>query len=536
MEKVAIISVYDKRDLEPFAKGLSELGYGILSTGGTAKFLTAAGVSITSISEYTGHPEILDGRVKSLHPKIHGGILARRDNDKDMAQLAENDIRPVDFVIVNLYPFTQQAAEIVKQANPDHDSLVEYIDIGGPTMIRAAAKNSEFVVPVCDPGDYPGILDELRTHGEVTQSTRQKLAEKVFAMMSGYDGAIGRYFSLGEKLLDAEGRAQPLADVETLTLRREATLRYGENPHQSAGLYRNAPEGLNSAQRNWKQLQGKELSYNNLLDMYGTIDLFLELVEDRGDDHVAVVIKHSNPCGAALRSTPLEAFEAARACDPLSAFGGIVALSGVLDKALAESITEGFVEIVLVEEATEEAQEILAKKKNLRLLTCDFNAYLAQRKAGGLAIRNYFDEFLVQTVDGDINLPVAENVAAGPAPSPEMLADMQFAWRVCKHVKSNTIVIAKDKTAVGIGAGQMSRFDAAKLAVQRAAFHGHSIEGAVGASDAFLPFPDTLEVLSEAGVTGLVQPGGSIKDKDVIESANASGVTMVMTGERHFRH
>ncbi|MCL4148402.1 UNVERIFIED_CONTAM: hypothetical protein GTU68_026016 [Idotea baltica] len=325
-----------------------------------------------------------------------------------------------------------------------------------------------------------------------------------------------------------------LAAKETIALDRVMSLRYGENPHQSAGLYREYSAGSEGL---WKQLQGKELSYNNLLDMYGCLDLFLELDAARpSGKEVAVVIKHSNPCGAALADTTLEAFTRARACDPLSAFGGIVAFSGELTEELAETILEGFVEVLLVSSLSDGAKAVLEKKKNLRLILCDFDGLHGQRQQSSITVRNFHGDYLVQTVDATLQPLSADSLAAGPKLDSDKLADMEFAWKLAKHVKSNTIVIVKDLQGIGIGAGQMSRVDAARIAVQRAKAHGHSIEGAVAASDAFLPFPDTLEILAEAGVTGLVQPGGSIKDKVVIEAAETLAVSMLLTGERHFRH
>ena len=532
MKGLALISVYDKTGLDTFAKALIADGYGILSTGGTADFLEKAGCEISRISQYTGQEEILGGRVKSLHPKIHAGILARRDNEQDMAELSKAEILPIDFVVVNLYPFREQIAQRISDGS--NDSLIEFIDIGGPTMIRAAAKNSAFVLPVCDPGDYNLIIDEITSGADVSISRRRELAAKVFTMTAAYDAAIARYFSLDETIVDEQGQPLALAPVETLVLSRSKELRYGENPHQKAALYREVGKSEDSSI--WTQLQGKELSYNNLLDMHGALDLFLELYEGIGREHAAVVIKHSNPCGAAIGKTPLEAFLKARAGDPLSAFGGIVACSGELDEELVESMLEGFVEVLIVESLTEGAAARLKKKKNLRVLLCDFKACLENRLQGGISIRNAFGDFLVQTRDAEICPPKPEGVVSGSITSDEQLQDMIFAWKVCKHVKSNAIVVIKDKQAIGIGAGQMSRVDSAKLAVSRALHHEHDLSGSVAASDAFLPFADTLEILNDAGVGALVQPGGSLKDKDVIAAAEDRSMLMIMTGQRHFRH
>jgi phosphoribosylaminoimidazolecarboxamide formyltransferase/IMP cyclohydrolase len=414
--------------------------------------------------------------------------------------------------------------------------MVEFIDIGGPTMIRASAKNYRDVVVVCDPNDYMPILEELKTSGVISQATRMKLAAKVFTTMAAYDASVARYFSLSENILDESGKRIPLAPVEAIVLERKQELRYGENPHQHAGLYRQVTVGQGGSPEPWQILQGKELSYNNLLDLHGALDLFLELMVGRGKKHPAVIIKHSNPCGAALSDSPLQAFIDARECDPVSAFGGIVVLSGRVDAELAREVTAGFVEVVAVSDLSPEASEIFSKKKNVRLIKCDFKELVQLRSRGAVSVRNAFGDYLLQTVDGELNFPDIDKVVTVAKPDDAMLADLEFAWRVGKHVKSNAIVIVKDGKAIGVGAGQMSRLDSAKIAVQRAETHGHSVSGAVAASDAFLPFPDTLEILHEAGVKALVQPGGSIKDQDVIAAADLMKVVMIFTGERHFRH
>lgn len=531
MQKWAIVSVYDKQGVEHIAKALHETGYSILSTGGTATYLKEHGIPVHSVSAYTGSPEILDGRVKSLHPKIHGGILCRRDNPSDMQELVAQGISPIDVVVINLYPFSEQSKKSI--AARSTESLVEFIDIGGPTMIRGAAKNCEFVLPVSDPRDYLPLAEQIRSGVAVTAEQRRTLAAKVFSMMSAYDSSIASYFGEGERLVDLEGAAIQFPAYWGVQLERVMSLRYGENPHQQAALYRDV---ASCSSQLWQQTQGKELSYNNLLDMYGTLDLFLELYPARGQEHIAVIIKHSNPCGAAQRPSLLEAFEAARSCDAVSAFGGIVALSGVVDEAVANSITEGFVEVLLATELTEAAAQILARKKNMRVLLCDFAAMAQRRQQPTRLVRNYLDEYLVQGADAQLLSPQQEALVSGPTLDSATLADMDFAWRVCKHVKSNAIVLVKNKTAIGVGAGQMSRVDSARLSVERAKAHGHEVAGSIGASDAFLPFPDTLEILAAAGVVGLVQPGGSIKDDEVIAAAAKAGVSMVFTGERHFRH
>lgn len=532
MEKgLALVSVSDKTGLEEFARGLAKSGLKLLSSGGTAKFLETLGIAAESVDSYTGHPEILDGRVKTLHPKIHGGILGRRDRDSDLREMKENGILGIDFVVVNLYPFFEKVREVENSENPKHGSLLEFIDIGGPTMLRAAAKNYRHVVPVCDPRDYPRILEELNETGEISETTRRALAGKVFLHMAAYDGAIARYFSLSENLLDDNGKPRTLAPVEPLILERSAELRYGENPHQRAGLYH--PYGI--AASPWKVVQGKELSHNNLLDFHAALDLYLELRQS-SKENPAVVIKHANPSGAAIHSDPKTAFVLARDCDPVSAFGGVVVVSGSVGAELAREITANFVEVVVVEECSPEAAEIFAKKKNVRLIICDFEAYLKRRVPERLQIRAYLDDFLLQTFDAQTILPSTAKAVSELKAVPAQLRDLDFAWKVCKHVKSNAIVLAKDGQAIGVGAGQMSRVDAAKIAVQRALAHGHSLAGAVAASDAFLPFPDTLEILNDAGIVALAQPGGSVKDEEVIATANARKVAMMFTGERHFRH
>ncbi len=533
MSKLAILSVFDKTGLVPFAKALAEMDISILSTGGTAKHLTDGGIKVRSISDYTGHPEILDGRVKSLHPKIHGGILARKDLKDDMSTLEQHQISPVEFVVVNLYPFTQKVAEIEAAGVVDHPSLVEDIDIGGPTMIRAAAKNSRFVVPVCDPDDYPRIVDELKENGAISGKTRSELAAKVFAMTARYDAAIARYFSLNEKLLEDDSSPRKFAPFESLTLEREQNLRYGENPHQKAALYRHS--GLSGSDNAlWEKLQGKELSYNNLVDMQGALDLFIELYDNFSPKNVAVVIKHTNPCGAAVRESSIEAFRAAKQCDPVIAFGGIIAVSGKVDEKLAADILEQFVEVVLVEDFSDEAKALFAKKKNVRLIKCDFKRMLEKNLAQ--VVKVIGDRVLIQDDDPTCCKLSSDLKVTKSEPSEDVLEDLKFAWIVAKYVKSNTIVIAKDQQAIGVGAGQMSRVDAARIAIERAKLHGFEVKDSVAASDAFLPFPDTLEVLNDSGVAALVQPGGSVKDELVINAANERGMDMLLTGERHFRH
>lgn len=535
MEKFAIVSVWDKTGIEDFAQMLIRHGYTILSTGGTAHHLSLSGVPHQSISDYTGHPEFLGGRVKTLHPKVHGGILARRDREDDLFELTKHDVKLIDFVVVNLYPFTDKVEEVELRREADHKSLVEYIDIGGPTMIRAAAKNCEFVVPVCDPHDYQSVATELESTGEISPATRQFLASKVFRTMAAYDGAVARYFSLGEKLIDRDGEPVRLAPIETFVLEEKTGLRYGENPHQRAGFYQQTAVGKSLRPREWEQLQGKELSYNNLLDSQAALDLLMETIPAAKGEQTAVIIKHSNPCGVALRSSLVEAFRESRRCDPISAFGGIIALSGVVGRDVAEAIIEGFVEVVLAADYEPEALSVFGAKKNIRVMRCDLTAFSQRARKGGLTVRTSLDGFLVQTGDNQL-APISKEQLVCGLIDENNLRDLDLAWRVCKHVKSNAIVIAKNQTVIGVGAGQMSRVDAAKIAIQRALLYGHDLAGSAAASDAFLPFPDTLEVLNDAGVTSLVQPGGSLRDMDVVEAAKLRHMTMVFTGERHFRH
>lgn len=534
MKRKAILSVYDKTGIEDFARFLISQGVELLSTGGTAKHLQSHGIAFQQVDDYINHPEILGGRVKTLHPKVHGGILARRELQDDLKALSENNIDLIDFVVVNLYPFTKKVKEVESKGVFNHESLIEDIDIGGPTMIRAAAKNWKHVSVICDPSDYAIVQKEITSQGSVSESTRRSLATKVFATMSAYDGAIARYLSLEEKLLLEDGTPVTFAPIEVRVLERTMELRYGENPHQAAGLYQRKDVST-SHQPLWKQLQGKELSYNNLLDTHAALDLSIEVRRALPEKPSAVIIKHSNPCGVALAKSPLEAFQDARACDPVSAFGGIVAISHEVDKPLAESILEQFVEIVIAPSYSKDSMEVFAKKKNVRVI--EYSKELEKRIGEGfVSVRNFIDEFLLQSSDSSMVTLSKALAVTEKSPDTQMLSDLELAWRLCKHVKSNTIVIVKDGKAVGIGAGQMSRVDAAHIAISRAKQHGFSIDGSVAASDAFLPFPDTLELLQSAGISALVQPGGSIKDEDVIAAANKLGVVMLFTGERHFRH
>lgn len=531
-QSYALISTYDKTGSAALAKALVAQGYGILSTGGTASFLEENGVQVTRIEDFTGQAEILGGRVKSLHPKIHGGILARRENEDDMATLQRDGLTTIDFVVVNLYPFIDQIELSLSEGKKD--SLIEFIDIGGPTMIRAAAKNYRDVVVLSDPADYASVIKVLETGQSLDQQARCCLAAKVFATMANYDAAVARYLSLNESLVDEKGKPVAFAPLEALVFQLDEQLRYGENPHQQAAFYREFGSG-SKIKPAWTQLQGKELSYNNLVDAEGALACFTELYQSQPSQHCAVIIKHTNPCGAAIAEDNLQAFLQARSCDPISAFGGIIAVSGELTEELADSICDGFVEVVLASSFSSGALTRFSKKKNVRLLECDFDRLGLQAKSAS-EIKPAMGGYLLQSVDRSCVLASQGRSVAAVSPSEAQLKQLDLAVVICKHVKSNAIVIVNEGKAVGVGAGQMSRVDAARLSVMRAELHGHNLKGAVAASDAFLPFPDTLEVLSDAGVEALVQPGGSLKDQDVIDAANRRKLSLVFTGERHFRH
>ena len=521
MIKQALISVSDKTGVLDFARALSAMGVNILSTGGTAKLLADNGVKVTEVADYTGFPEMLDGRVKTLHPKVHGGILARRDLPEHVAALEKHGIPTIDMVVVNLYPFQQTVAK-------DQCSLedaIENIDIGGPTMLRSSAKNHKDVVVICDPVDYSSVLDELKAgNGEVSYDTRFSLAKKVFAHTAQYDGAITNYLtSLGEDKQHATRSSYP----QTLNLHFEKVqeMRYGENPHQSAAFYRDlAP--FDGALANYMQLQGKELSYNNI----GDADAAWECVKTF-DETACVIVKHANPCGVALGTTPLEAYSKALQTDPTSAFGGIIAFNRELDGKAAEAVSKQFVEVLIAPSFTAEAKQVFAAKQNVRLLQIPFggglNVHDFKRVGGGL---------LVQSPDAK-NVALAElKVVSKKQPTPQQLQDMMFAWRVAKFVKSNAIVFCGNGMTLGVGAGQMSRVDSARIASIKAQNAGLSLAGSAVASDAFFPFRDGLDVVVAAGATCVIQPGGSMRDQEVIDAADEQGVVMLFTSTRHFRH
>ncbi|MEC8641984.1 MAG: bifunctional phosphoribosylaminoimidazolecarboxamide formyltransferase/IMP cyclohydrolase [Pseudomonadota bacterium] len=517
----ALLSVSDKTGLIPFATGLAAQGFEILSTGGTATALREAGLAVTDVADVTGFPEIMDGRVKTLHPNIHGGLLARRDNDSHIAVMQEQGIAGIDLLAVNLYPFEQQRAK-----TDDFATLVEYIDIGGPAMLRAAAKNHEFVTVLCDPADYDDVIAELAGSGDVSQATRRRLAGRVFARTAAYDRAIADWMT-NESTDGGFGESMMLAG------QRRQDLRYGENPHQKAALYAAGPArpGVASA----TQIQGKPLSYNNLNDTDAAFELAAEFTEP-----TIAIIKHANPCGVASATSLAAAWNAALAADPVSAFGGIVAANLPLDGETARRITGIFTEVVIAPEADAAARAILAEKPNLRLLTTG-----AMPAAGGdgVKIKSVSGGFLAQSRDNGMVTTDDLRIVTEAQPDAAQLADLMFAWRVVKHVKSNAIVFARDRCTVGVGAGQMSRVDSARIAAHKArdtaAHHGWESPrtiGSVAASDAFFPFADGLAALIEAGATAVIQPGGSKADETVIAAADAAGIVMAMTGMRHFNH
>ena len=513
----ALLSVSDKSGIVEFARALAALGVQILSTGGTAKLLEKEGIAATEVSAYTGFPEMLDGRVKTLHPKIHAGLLARRDDPGHLAALRSAGIPPIDLLVVNLYPFQASVAD------PDcsFEEAIENIDIGGPTLLRAAAKNHAGVGAVVDPADYARVLEEMRSSGGISEATRFALAKKVFAHTAAYDGAIANYLSS----LDAGRRRREYPDVLSLQFARLQDLRYGENPHQSAALYRDERPVAGSL-ATCRQLQGKELSYNNIADA----DAAWECVKSFAEP-ACVIVKHANPCGVATGASLAAAYEKAFKTDPGSAFGGILAFNRALDRAAAEAASQQFAEVIVAPRVEPEAQEVFAKKANVRVLEVplshDVQAHDYKRVGGGL---------LVQTTDAKTVKRDELKVVTKKQPTEPQWSDLLFAWRVAKFVKSNAIVFCRDGMTLGVGAGQMSRVDSSRLAVMKAQAAKLSLAGSVVASDAFFPFRDGLDVVAEAGAHAVIQPGGSVRDDEVIAAADERGVAMVLTGVRHFRH
>jgi phosphoribosylaminoimidazolecarboxamide formyltransferase/IMP cyclohydrolase len=512
----AIVSVSDKTGVTDFAKGLTKLGFEVFSTGGTKKALAEAGVPVKSVSEITGFPEILDGRVKTLHPMVHGGILARRDLPSHMKELAKNKIEMIDLVAVNLYPFVQTVAK----ENVSLDDALENIDIGGPTLIRASAKNFPSVIVLVDPQDYQPVLEKLKK-GDLPLAERKRLAQKAFQHVAIYDTAISQY--LGR---DMEGFPEEM----TIALKKRYGLRYGENPHQQAAFYAEPAvgAGLDSGITWAKQLWGKELSFNNILDA----DAAWGVVTDFSAPAVAI-IKHTNPCGLASHKDIAEAYRRALSGDPVATFGGIIASNRAIDLAAAEEIGKTFYEIIIAPGYEAKALERLKRRKDLRILVAELPPGYGKAPAGYLDFRRVKGGFLVQNSDslpeGSVNLKTVTK----RKPTPAEIKDLLFAWRAVKHIKSNAIVLARDLTLLGMGAGQPSRIVSAQIAIEKA---GEKVSGSVLASDAMFPFPDVVEAAAKAGVTAIIQPGGSIRDEDSIKAADKYNMAMVFTGVRHFRH
>ncbi|WP_059047137.1 bifunctional phosphoribosylaminoimidazolecarboxamide formyltransferase/IMP cyclohydrolase [Paenibacillus rubinfantis] len=512
--KRALVSVSDKTGIVDFCRELSQLGVEIISTGGTKNLLAKEGVPVIGISDVTGFPEILDGRVKTLHPAVHSGLLAVRDSEEHQAQMKELGLDYIDLVVVNLYPFQ----ETIAKPDVTYEDAIENIDIGGPTMLRSAAKNHAFVSVVVDAADYGTVLDEVRAGGDTTLETRKRLAAKVFRHTAAYDALISDYLS--------KVTGDPLPERYTVTYEKIQNLRYGENPHQKAAFYRKplaAADTLTGAE----QLHGKELSYNNINDANAALQIVKEF-----DEPAVVAVKHMNPCGVGVGTSVLEAYQKAYEADPVSIFGGIVAANRIVDADTAMLLKEIFLEIILAPGFTDEALEILTKKKNIRLL-----------KLGGLELgAKRSSQFVVTSIDGGMVVQESDvhslkesdlTVVTDRKPTEAELKQLLFGWKVVKHVKSNAIVLAKDDMTIGVGAGQMNRVGAAKIAIEQA---GDKVKGSVLASDAFFPMGDTVEAAAKAGVTAIIQPGGSVKDEESIKVANEYGIAMVFTGVRHFKH
>jgi len=521
----ALLSVSDKSGLADLGAALARHGVELVSTGGTAKALREAGLEVRDISDLTGFPEMMDGRVKTLHPKVHGGLLGVRDDPEHEKAMREHGIPAIDLVVVNLYPFAQTVAR-----GAERDEIVENIDIGGPSMVRSAAKNHAFVAIVTDPADYPALIEALDSNdGMTSYDFRKLLASKAFSATAAYDSMIASWFAFADQ-------GETLPDRLPVVMQRAESLRYGENPHQSAALYvPAAPQARGIAQA--EQMQGKELSYNN----YNDADAALELAaEFRDGDPACVIVKHANPCGVAVAGTLLEAYQAALACDPVSAFGGIVAVNRPLSRADAEAITGIFTEVVIAPDADAEARQAFAAKKNLRLL---LTGELPDPARPGLTLKSIAGGYLVQSRDNGRVGRADLKIVTKRAPTEQELADCLFAWTVAKHVKSNAIVYAKNGATAGIGAGQMNRVESARIAAWkakdaavRAGWAEPMTVGSAVASDAFFPFADGLLTAVEAGATAVIQPGGSIRDEEVIAAADEAGLAMVFTGMRHFRH
>ena len=505
MKKIALLSVSDKTGIVEFAKKISELGYDVLATGNTAKVIKESGINCIGVEDFASFPEIFSGRVKTLQPKIFGGILMRRDNPSDQQEAEQNSVSPIDIVCVNLYPFPQ----VVNREDIDLGEKIENIDIGGPSLIRAAAKNYKYVSVLTNPDQYNFFLEEL-ADGEVSQAAREKLASEAFAHTSYYDTVIADFF---------ESHFQTEKTAIRLNFPIKKKLRYGENPHQEAFIAGDFYDYFDV-------LHGKELSYNNIVDLIAAVDLVNEL-----DPTSCAIIKHTNAAGAATGDHVLDSYLKALSGDPVSSFGGIVSFNTIVDKETAEKLNDIFLEIIVAPDYESEALEILKKKKNRRLLkikkTVEADNYTVKNIPGGL---------LAQSVDNSSANELELKTATNKKPSDEEIEDLKFAWIICKHTKSNAIVYVKDKKVLGVGAGQMSRIDSAKIAAMKAAEHGHSLEGAVAASDAFFPFADGLLEIVQKGIKSVIQPGGSVRDSEVIDAANENDMTMVFTGVRNFKH
>ncbi|MBI5664235.1 MAG: bifunctional phosphoribosylaminoimidazolecarboxamide formyltransferase/IMP cyclohydrolase [Nitrospirae bacterium] len=514
----ALISVSDKAGIIEFAKGLSKLGVEILSTGGTSKALKGAGLSVKDVSEHTGFPEMMDGRLKTLHPKVHGGLLFRRDNPKDKEETEKHGIKPIDIVVVNLYPFEQT----VSKPDVKFEVAIENIDIGGPTMLRAASKNFKDVIVIVDPADYTKVLDELNSNnGEALYETKYYLARKVFSHTARYDTLISNYLN---KLAEPDVIFQPTLNMSYTRL---SSLRYGENPHMKAAVYKEPLySGLSLVDA--KILQGKEMSYNNYLDSSAVIDLAKEF---KGRP-AAVIVKHNNPCGAAVADSLHEAYKKAFETDPISAFGGVISLNKKVDEATAKEILNLFVEIIIAPAFDAEALKLLSTKPNIRLLELDIT-----KDVTGFEMRKIQGGLLVQERDtGMIEDLKSLKVVTKRKPTDDEYAAMAFGWRICKHMKSNAIIYSSKDQTLGIGCGQTSRVDSAKLAAMKASNCNISLKGSAVASDAFFPARDGIEVVGAAGATAIIQPGGSIKDNDAIAAADEMNMAMIFTGMRHFKH
>jgi phosphoribosylaminoimidazolecarboxamide formyltransferase/IMP cyclohydrolase len=512
----AILSVTDKTGLADFARKLSDLGVELISTGGTAKLLRDSGIEVKDISELTGFPEMLDGRVKTLHPKVHGGILHRREDPGHRAAVAEHGIQPIDMVVVNLYAFEKTASK----SGVHFDELIENIDIGGPSMIRSAAKNFHDVAVVTSPSDYDALAEEMKnSKGELSSETKWRLAQKAFATTAAYDSAIASTL----ERVSANGNfhlqpAETFPDTLRLSFKKVSDLRYGENPHQKAAMY---SDGSSTGVANGRQVQGKELSYNNIVDLQAAWDLAQEF-----DQPFCAIIKHTNPAGAATGSNLAEAYRRALECDPVSAFGGVIGVNRPVDAAAAEEMAKLFLEVVAAPSFDKAALEKFSAKKNLRLVEIANSPqkWVLKNVSGGMLVQ---DNDLHQLRDSDLKIVTKRQ------PTPEEKRALLFAWKVCKHVKSNAILYARDGQTVGVGAGQMSRVDSSRIGAQKAVL---PLKGTVAASDAYFPFPDGVEEIAKAGATAIIQPGGSVRDQEVIEAADRLGLAMIFTGVRHFRH